>query len=30
MCSLFDICLPESMSKTQNVTEYLKWELDMD
>jgi len=30
MCSLFDICLPESMSNTQNVTEYLKWELDMD
>jgi CRISPR-associated exonuclease Cas4 len=30
MCSLVDICLPDCMNKYQNVTEYLKWELDMD
>jgi len=28
-CSLFDICLPQ-MANNQKVTDYLKWELDMD
>ena len=30
MCSLVDICLPDCLSRDQNVTDYLKWELDMD
>lgn len=30
MCSLVDVCLPESMSDSKKVTEYLKWELDMN
>lgn len=30
MCSLVDICLPEYMQIEKKVTEYLKWELDMD
>lgn len=30
MCSLVDICLPECMQVEKKVTEYLKWELDLD
>lgn len=29
-CSLVDICLPDCTSNFKTVTDYLKWELDMD
>jgi CRISPR-associated exonuclease Cas4 len=30
MCSLIDICLPDCTNNFLNVSDYLKWELDMD
>jgi CRISPR-associated exonuclease Cas4 len=30
MCSLVEICLPDCTNSFQHVSDYLKWELDMD
>jgi CRISPR-associated exonuclease Cas4 len=30
MCSLVEICLPDCVNSFQHVSDYLKWELDMD
>jgi hypothetical protein len=30
MCSLVEICLPDCTNNFLHVSDYLKWELDMD